>query len=71
MISGYLGIPLYLIMIFGYKLIMRSKGVKPLEADLFTDKDYFDRDEAYWKEKLKNRKSAGGFVYRYFVSWLF
>jgi len=72
-ITGYLGIPLYLILLFGYKFIMKSKGVKPSEADLFTGKDVFDRDEEYWKavEHEKDAKRDGSWFYRTFLSWLF
>ena len=37
-ITGYLGIPLYLIMIFGYKLIYKSKGATPENADIWSGK---------------------------------
>jgi len=37
-ITGYLGIPLYLIMIFGYKFIYKTKGHTPLDADIWTGK---------------------------------
>ncbi|KAG9552647.1 dicarboxylic amino acid permease, partial [Aureobasidium melanogenum] len=72
-ITGYLGIPLYLILLFGYKFIKKSKGVKPAEADLFTGKDVFDRDEEYWKavEHEKDAKRDGSWFYRTFLSWLF
>ncbi|EXJ60825.1 hypothetical protein A1O7_04978 [Cladophialophora yegresii CBS 114405] len=78
-ITGYLGIPLYLIMILGYKLIMKSKGVKPETADLFSGKDIIDREEEeFLAEKARRdalRKGSvgkkGGWFYRRFVSWLF
>merc|ERR1712093_964067 len=58
---------------FGYKFIKKSKGVKPAEADLFTGKDVFDRDEEYWKavEHEKDAKRDGSWFYRTFLSWLF
>jgi amino acid transporter len=62
-------------MLFGYKLIMKTKRVKAAEADLWTDKDYYDRDEQYWKDKEAAKKAAGkdkgGWFYRTFVAWLF
>ena len=72
-ITGYLGIPLYLILLFGYKFIKKTKGIKPHEADLFTGKDVFDRDEEYWKavEHEKINKRDGSWFYRVFLSWLF
>ncbi|ETI24324.1 hypothetical protein G647_03693 [Cladophialophora carrionii CBS 160.54] len=78
-ITGYLGIPLYLIMIFGYKLIMKSKGVKPETADLFSGKDIIDREEEEFLAEKARRDALkrgsvgkkGGWFYRRFVSWLF
>lgn len=58
-ITGYLGIPLYLIMIAGYKVIKRTKEVKPYEADLWTGKDIIDADEQAWIERDAARKAKG------------
>ena len=44
-ILSYIGIPVYLIMLFGYKFLYKTKTVKPHEADLFTGKDIVDREE--------------------------
>jgi len=72
-ITGYLGIPIYLICIFGYKFIMKSKMVKPHEADFYTGKDEIDREEeaflAAQAEKKKDGKNAGWF-YKTFIAWL-
>lgn len=72
-ITGYLGIPLYLGMILGYKLFTGTPGWTPLNADLFTGKDVIDREEAeFLAHKAMNRKGKpGGWFYRHFVSWLF
>jgi yeast amino acid transporter len=78
-ITGYLGIPLYLIMIFGYKIIKRTKGIPAHEADLFTGKDVIDREEEEFLAQKALRDEAkkgsmgtrGGWFYRTFVSWLF
>ncbi|CAG8190491.1 unnamed protein product [Penicillium olsonii] len=73
-ITAYLGIPLYLIMIAGYKIVTKSKGVHPLEADLFSGKDEIDREEAAYlaaKEADAERNQDSGWFYRKFVSWLF
>jgi amino acid transporter len=76
-ITGYLGIPIYIICIFGYKFIMKSKGVKPHEADFYTGKDEIDREEeafiAHQAQKaLENGgKKSGNWFYRTFVAWLF
>jgi amino acid transporter len=73
-ITAYLGIPLYLIMIAGYKIVTKCKGVSPLEADLFSGKEDIDREEAAYlaaKEANAERNSDAGWFYRKFVSWLF
>ena len=48
-ITGYLGIPLYLALIFGYKLATRCKRVEPETADLWTGKEEIDRQEAEYR----------------------
>ncbi|EEP78936.1 hypothetical protein UREG_03782 [Uncinocarpus reesii 1704] len=73
-ITAYLGIPLYLIMIFGYKLVTKCKGVKPEEADLWTGKDAIDREEQEFlarKEAEQSGLKDSSWFYRTFVSWLF
>lgn len=44
--TAYLGIPLYIIMIFGYKIIMKTETVRPETADLFGGKARIDAEEA-------------------------
>ncbi|KAF1999006.1 hypothetical protein P154DRAFT_437984 [Amniculicola lignicola CBS 123094] len=72
-ITGYLGIPLYIIMIFGYKFWHKTKGIKPTEADFYTGKDEIDREEeAFLAFKAANKKDQpGGWFYRHFIAWLF
>ncbi|KAJ9302703.1 hypothetical protein DTO271G3_77 [Paecilomyces variotii] len=72
-ITSYLGIPLYLMLIFGYKVIMKSKGVKPHEADLWTGKDAIDREEAEYEARkaAETKHQQRNWVYNIFVSWLF
>lgn len=71
-ITGYLGIPLYLIMIFGYKFIYKNSGIRPEDADLFTGKDKIDRDEAEFLRRQEEKgTSKGSNFYNKFVSWLF
>lgn len=58
-ITGYIGIPLYLIMIVGYKLCTKSKRRTKLTADLSTGKDVIDREEnEYLARKAAARKVA-------------
>lgn len=69
-ITAYLGIPLYLMLIFGYKVFTGSKRVKP-EADLWTGKEEIDREEAEYLAVQAMREPRGGWFYEKFVSWLF
>jgi amino acid transporter len=74
-----LGIPLYLIMIFGYKLWakvakqpLEGKGVRPTEADFYTGKAAIDAEE---EEYLANRAAQGknenrGKFYKKYIGWL-
>lgn len=82
-ITGYLGIPVYLIAIFGHKtyLYLKNgkvwpKGVSPHAADFYTGKDVIDREEeAFLADKAAREAAkgpdAGSQFYRRFVSWLF
>lgn len=75
-ITGYLGIPLYLILIFVHKLVTKSKGVRPHECDFYTGKDIIDREEeAFLADQAAKRAekgvNRGGSFYNRYVSWLF
>ncbi|KAF7551262.1 hypothetical protein G7Z17_g5117 [Cylindrodendrum hubeiense] len=75
-ITGYLGIPIYLILIFGHKFIMKTRGHKAHEVDFYTGKDIIDNEENEFlarKAALKEREgpSRGGWFYKNFLSWLF
>lgn len=70
-ITAYLGIPLYLMLIFGYKVFTGTKGVDPYEADLWTGKEEIDREEAEYIAARAMREPTVGWFYRKFVSWLF
>ncbi|KLJ11986.1 hypothetical protein EMPG_09627 [Blastomyces silverae] len=73
-ITAYIGVPMYLILIFGYKFYTKTSGVKPHEADLWTGKDKIDREEAEFlarKAAQTKKYERAGFFYRKFVSWLF
>ncbi|KAL9130892.1 MAG: hypothetical protein Q9217_001042 [Psora testacea] len=72
-ITGYLGIPLYLIMIFGYKWIKKTKGWTPQTADFYTGKDVIDQEEAEFlaRKQAQGKKNRGGWFYRTFIAWLF
>ncbi|KAM0544082.1 hypothetical protein ACHAPJ_011964 [Fusarium lateritium] len=75
-ITGYIGIPVYLVLIFGHKLVTKSKGRTPEEIDFYTGKDVIDREE----EEFLARKAAkeesevpqrGKVIYKVPLSWLF
>lgn len=72
-ITGYIGIPLYLGMIFGYKLLTKTKGCTSLNADLYTGKDVIDREEEEFlaNKAASKKESRGENFYKRFVSWLF
>ncbi|KAF7188789.1 Dicarboxylic amino acid permease [Pseudocercospora fuligena] len=73
-ITGYLGIPLYLIMIVGYKFVKKTHGVKPHEADLWTDKDVIDADEQEWLAKEAADRANGrdgSWLYRHSIGYIF
>ncbi|GAM89684.1 hypothetical protein ANO11243_077230 [Dothideomycetidae sp. 11243] len=76
-ITGYLGIPLYLLLVFGHKFWTKSRAARPEECDLFTGKDLVDREEeAFLLDKAQREAALGPakgprWVYKKFFSWLF
>ncbi|KAF8540138.1 amino acid permease/ SLC12A domain-containing protein [Trichophaea hybrida] len=72
-VTGYIGIPMYLMLIFGYKFWYRAHGIKPHEADLFYGKDVIDREEEeFLRQKALEGPGTGATkFYRKYVSWLF
>ncbi|RDW60145.1 hypothetical protein BP5796_11751 [Coleophoma crateriformis] len=75
-IVNYIGFPIYLGMIFGYKIIMKTEGVSPEDADLFGGKTKIDEDEAEFLAKEMARKGGGletkyERLYRYTLGNLF
>ncbi|KAF2149576.1 amino acid permease [Myriangium duriaei CBS 260.36] len=76
-ITGYLGIPLYLILIFGHKFWYKTRAPKPHETDLYGGKDIVDREEEAFlahkaqEEALRGPPTGLRLVYKYCFSWLF
>jgi amino acid transporter len=74
-ITGYIGIPVYLALIFGHKFFTKSKGVRPHETDFYTGKDIIDREEDEFLANQAAEKLAhpdrGRSFYKTWVSWLF
>jgi amino acid transporter len=61
-ITNYLGIPMYLIMMFGYKVIMKSQRVRPETADMYGGKQRIDDEEAEFiaQQMKKNHGKVEG-----------
>lgn len=61
-ITNYLGIPMYLIMVFGYKIIMKSQRVRPETADMYGGKQRIDDEEAEFiaQQMTKNHGKVEG-----------
>jgi len=77
-VTGYIGIPVYLALLFGHKFWTKSKTVKPHEADFLSGKDVIDREEeeflaakAAQREAKGGSGKGGGWFYKTFISWLF
>ncbi|KAF5093321.1 hypothetical protein D0Z03_002469 [Geotrichum reessii] len=75
-ITGYIGIPVFLALIFGYKIIMKTKTIRPSEADLFSLKDVIDREEELFlaqqaRDRELNPPSKLGKVYENTIGLLF
>jgi amino acid transporter len=71
-ITAYLGIPLYLMLIFGAKFYWKTKRVRPAVADFYSGKVEIDRDEERYLASQAERASKAGrrkLCYR-FISWL-
>lgn len=61
-------------MIAVYKLVYKTKQIKPWEADLYTGKDIIDRDEQEWLDREAEEKASGkrgGTLYRHTIGYLF
>ncbi|RYP22251.1 hypothetical protein DL765_001765 [Monosporascus sp. GIB2] len=74
-ITSYLGIPVYLLLIFGHKAWTRSKGIRPHECDFYTGKDIIDREEeaflaAKAAAEAQKKPSGSSAFYKRYVSWL-
>ena len=72
-ITGYLGIPLYLAMILGYKYWHNTKRIRPEMADMYGGKAEIDREEEEFlaQQAMTQKNKKAGWFYRTFVGWLF
>lgn len=73
-ITGYLGIPLYLALLFGHMMWTKSRGIKAHEADFYSGKEILDAEEEEFLEMqaIERAKSTGmKKFYNRYVAWLF
>lgn len=59
-ITGYIGIPVYLICLATWKIVKHTKTVKPDEADLITYKDDVDKQQYEYEQQLAEKKAVSG-----------
>lgn len=58
--SSYIGIPVYLMLLFGYKFWKKTKGIKPEDADFYTGKDIIDKEEEeFLRQQALKGENAG------------
>ena len=50
--TAYVGVPIYFILLFGWKIIKRTHWVRPEEADIFTGKAALDAADGHWPEQI-------------------
>lgn len=74
-VTTYLGIPLYIIMFVGYKIVMKTKVIKPHEADLYSGKARIDKEEAEFVAGQEAKKGGPETkmekIYRLTLGWAF
>lgn len=66
-ITSYLGIPVYLSLIIGYKVATKCRRVSPKEADLITGKHEFGSCE----EEMRREKRERGHWAERILAWIF
>jgi amino acid transporter len=75
-ITGYIGIPVFLALLFGYKIIMKTKTFRSEEVDLYSFKDVIDREEELFLENQARERelhppSRLGKIYENSIGLLF
>ncbi|KAL1715738.1 amino acid permease/ SLC12A domain-containing protein [Schizophyllum commune] len=77
-ITGYLGIPVYLILIFGFKLWYHHRyrvtsSIRPQDADIFSGKAAIDQQEEEFLARQAAKPEAKGMkrIYKKYIAWLF
>jgi yeast amino acid transporter len=51
-ITAYIGIPIYFILYFSWKILKRTKWINPAESDIHTGKAALDAADAHWPEQI-------------------
>ena len=57
-VTTYLGLPLYIVLFFGYKIIMKTKLIRPEDADLYSGKARIDAEEAEFLAAQAEKKGG-------------
>ncbi|KAI4525723.1 hypothetical protein K525DRAFT_219378 [Schizophyllum commune Loenen D] len=77
-ITGYLGIPVYLILIFGFKLWYHhmyhvTSSIRPQDADIFSGKAAIDQEEERFLARQAAKPKPKGMkrIYKKYIAWLF
>ncbi|KAG7664241.1 uncharacterized protein J8A68_002255 [[Candida] subhashii] len=79
-ITGYIVLPIFVVMYFGYKIIYKTKIIKPKDVDLDTFRDVIDAEfeqyEAEDEERRARREAEGikydkEWFYDKFLGWIF
>ncbi|AMD18658.1 HBL244Wp [Eremothecium sinecaudum] len=77
-ITGYIGIPVYIICFVGYKVIYKTKWIKPEDVDLYSFKGPIDMEEEQGKieeaehQKILNEKGwTWKWLYEKIFGWIF
>ncbi|KAI9687029.1 MAG: hypothetical protein M1822_002439 [Bathelium mastoideum] len=71
-ISGYIGIPVYLILLLGYKFGKKTKTLTPLQVDLYSGQTELDREQQELVERSATEKGVSqAALYRRCIAWLF
>lgn len=75
-ITGYIGIPIYIVCFVGYKIYYKTTWLKPEEVDLFTFKEIFDLEEEAaieleMKKKLSQEQSWSWKSFYKIFGWIF
>lgn len=79
-ITGYIVLPVFIIMYFGYKFYHKTSIIAPEDVDMFTFRDVIDAEAAEFAEEAAQKKAireAEGnprdkeWYYETFLGWLF